>query len=168
MKLSIKLGASQKSRGHDPLRSPLRIATDEALVQAKDNFGIWKNKHRSMPKKGVTQAQKWNKKYMRKTKMLPVIFVGCLYKRHAVLCRCVWNRRQGCSGAGTRGNGVPAPFSRFSLKWVGSCFKMAILLMRSHTFFVSTTSLIEGHDVRTWKFVYLRKIFGFLLDIMIA
>jgi len=27
---------------------------------------------------------------------------------------------------GTRGNGVPTPFSRFALKWVGSCFKMAI------------------------------------------
>jgi len=32
---------------------------------------------------------------------------------------------QGCSGAGTRGNGVPKPFSCFPLKWVRSCFTMA-------------------------------------------
>jgi len=50
---------------------------------------------------------------------------------------------QGCSAAGTRGNGVPTPFSRFALKWLWSCFKMAIFLMRSHTFFVSTTSLLS-------------------------
>jgi len=28
----------------------------------------------------------------------------------------------GCSGAGTRENGVPTPFSRFVLKLIGSCF----------------------------------------------
>ena len=39
---------------------------------------------------------------------------------------------QGCSGAGTRGNGVPTPFSRFVLKWVWSCFKMAIFWVHSH------------------------------------
>ena len=44
MKLSTKLGASQKSRGRGPLRPPLRIATDEAQVQAKDNFSIWKSR----------------------------------------------------------------------------------------------------------------------------
>ena len=50
-------------------------------------------------------------------------------------------KEQGCSGTGTRGNGVPTPFSCFALKWVWSCFKMAIFWVRSHTFFVSTTSL---------------------------
>ena len=48
----------------------------------------------------------------------------------------------GCSGAGTRGNSVPTPFSRFAVKWVGSCFKMAIFWMRSHIVFVSTTFLV--------------------------
>jgi len=48
---------------------------------------------------------------------------------------------QGYSGAGTSGNGVPTPFSRFVLKWVWSCFKMAIFWMRSHTCYVSTTSM---------------------------
>jgi len=43
---------------------------------------------------------------------------------------------------GTRVNGVPTPFSRFALKCVGSCFEIAIFWMRSHTFFVSTPSLI--------------------------
>ena len=33
--------------------------------------------------------------------------------------------RQGCCGAGTRGNDVPTSFSCFALKWVRSCFKMA-------------------------------------------
>ena len=42
---------------------------------------------------------------------------------------------QECSVAGTCGNGVPAPFSRFPLKIVGRCFKMATFWMRSHTFF---------------------------------
>jgi len=32
----------------------------------------------------------------------------------------VWH--QGCSGVGSRGNGVPTPFSNFALKWVWSCF----------------------------------------------
>jgi len=35
---------------------------------------------------------------------------------------------QGCSGAGTRGNRVPTPFSYFALKFVWSCFKMASFL----------------------------------------
>jgi len=35
---------------------------------------------------------------------------------------------QGCSGTGTRGNGVPTPYSRFALKWVGRRFKVAIFL----------------------------------------
>jgi len=35
---------------------------------------------------------------------------------------------QGFNGAGTRGNGVPTPFSCFALKWVWSCFKMASFL----------------------------------------
>jgi len=33
--------------------------------------------------------------------------------------------RQGCSEAGTRGKGVPTPFSCFALKWVWSWFKVA-------------------------------------------
>jgi len=33
---------------------------------------------------------------------------------------------QGCSGPGTSGNGVPTLFSRFGLKWLWRCFKMAI------------------------------------------
>jgi len=48
---------------------------------------------------------------------------------------------QGCSGEGTRVNGVPTPFSCFALKWVWSCFKIASFLGASHTFFISTTSL---------------------------
>ena len=47
----------------------------------------------------------------------------------------------GCNGAETRGNSVPTPFLCFALKWVRSCFKMAIFWVRSHTSFVSTTSL---------------------------
>jgi len=35
---------------------------------------------------------------------------------------------QGCSGTGTRGNSILTPFSCFTLKWVGSCFKLAIFL----------------------------------------
>jgi len=53
---------------------------------------------------------------------------------------------QGCIGAyypgGKRGNGVPTPFSRLALKWVWSCFEMAIYWLRSHTFIVNTTSLV--------------------------
>jgi len=45
----------------------------------------------------------------------------------------MWGR-QGCSGAGTRGNGVPTPFSRFALKWVRSCLKTGYVWVRSHTF----------------------------------
>ena len=52
------------------------------------------------------------------------------------------NSNQGCSGAGTRGNAVPTPFSRSALKRVGSCLKMAIFGCNYHTFFVSTTYLI--------------------------
>jgi len=48
-----------------------------------------------------------------------------------------YNYHQGCSGAGTRGNGIPTPFSRFALKWVWSCFKMAIFWVRSHTFLLA-------------------------------
>ena len=44
---------------------------------------------------------------------------------------------QGCSGAGTRGNGVPTSYSHFPSKWVGNCFKMAIFWMRSHTFLLA-------------------------------
>jgi len=40
---------------------------------------------------------------------------------------------QGCSGAGTRGSGIPTPLSRFVLQWVWSCFKMATFWMHSHT-----------------------------------
>jgi len=39
--------------------------------------------------------------------------------------RRIFNNNQGYSGAGTRGNGVPTPFSRFASKRVWSCFKMA-------------------------------------------
>jgi len=49
---------------------------------------------------------------------------------------------QGCNVAGRRGNGVSTPFSRFALKWILSCYKWLSSWMRSHTFFVSTTSLI--------------------------
>jgi len=50
---------------------------------------------------------------------------------------------QGCNGAGTRAKGVPTPFSRFALKCVGSCFKMAIFWIRFHIFFVRNTFLIK-------------------------
>ena len=50
--------------------------------------------------------------------------------------------KKGYSGPGTCGNGVPTPFPRFPLKRVWSCFKMAIFGVHSHTFFVSTTSLV--------------------------
>ena len=56
------------------------------------------------------------------------------------------SRRRGhtqeCSGAGTRGNGVPTPFSRFVIKWVWSCFKMAILGGVPTPFFSSTSLAI--------------------------
>jgi len=55
------------------------------------------------------------------------------------------SRTQGCSGAGTRGKAFPHIFHALLLIWVGSCFKLAILWMRSYTFFVSTTSLVEGY-----------------------
>ena len=47
---------------------------------------------------------------------------------------------QGCSGAETRENGVPTPFSCFGLRLVRSCFKMA-------SFFgcVPTPCLLELH-----------------------
>jgi len=45
--------------------------------------------------------------------------------------------RQGCSGAGTRGNGVPTPFSRFALKWIGSIFEMAIFWCVPIPFFLA-------------------------------
>ena len=48
---------------------------------------------------------------------------------------------QRCSGAETRRNGVPTPFSGFALKWVWSCLKLKLFWVRSHTFFMSTTSL---------------------------
>jgi len=52
-------------------------------------------------------------------------------------CKCL---RQGCSGAGTRGTGVPTPFSRFSFKWVRSCFKIAIFYAFPHLFFLALHS----------------------------
>jgi len=49
---------------------------------------------------------------------------------------------QGCSGAGTRGNDLPTPFSCFALTWVRRCLQMACFFwVRSHTSFGSTTSL---------------------------
>jgi len=48
---------------------------------------------------------------------------------------------RGCSGAGTRGNSVPTLFSHFVLKWVWSCFKLAIFLDAFPHIFISTTSL---------------------------
>ena len=47
------------------------------------------------------------------------------------------------------GNGVPIPLSPFSLKWAWSCFKMAIYWVRSHTFFVSATSLPLSNLLQT-------------------
>ena len=48
----------------------------------------------------------------------------------------LFSSNQGCRGKGTCGNGVPTPLNTFEavLKWL-------FLWMRSHTFFVSTTSL---------------------------
>ena len=51
--------------------------------------------------------------------------------------------KRGCSGAETRENGFPTPFSRFALKRVWGCFKMAFFIL-SHTFSASTTSLRSG------------------------
>ena len=49
----------------------------------------------------------------------------------------------GCSGAGTRGNGIPTLFSCFALKWVRSCFKMTSFFVCVPTsFFVSAASLL--------------------------
>ena len=45
-------------------------------------------------------------------------------------------------GRKREGNGVPTPFLRIASKRFGSCFTMVIFWMRSHTFFVSTTSLV--------------------------
>jgi len=47
------------------------------------------------------------------------------------------------SGTGTHGNGVPTSLSRFALRCLWSCFKMAIFWMRSHTVFARTTSLLR-------------------------
>ena len=44
-------------------------------------------------------------------------------------------------GSGVWWGGNAWDSSRFVLKWVWSCFKMAVFWMRSHTFFVSTTFL---------------------------
>jgi len=49
--------------------------------------------------------------------------------------------RQLYSGAGTRGNGVPTPFSCFALKSVEAVLKWLDFWVCSHTLFVSTTSL---------------------------
>jgi len=94
--------------------------------------------------------------------LIPCVHIGRLYNQRLPYRLWAWEPHSGmwnsilfllfykiydgviqeCSGAGTRGNGVPTPFSRFALKWTWSCFKMAIFVMRSHTFFVSTTSLV--------------------------
>ena len=58
---------------------------------------------------------------------------------------------QGCSGAGTRGNGVPTPFSCFALKWIWSCFKMASFLGAFHTFLLALHHCISrSRNVRHW------------------
>jgi len=44
---------------------------------------------------------------------------------------------QGSSGTGPLENGIPTPFSRFVLKWVWSCFTMAVSWMHSHTFLLA-------------------------------
>ena len=58
---------------------------------------------------------------------------------------------QGCSGAGTRGNGVPTPFLRFALKWVGNYCKMAIFWLRSHNIWLALHPWLQlsclGHGV---------------------
>jgi len=55
--------------------------------------------------------------------------------RLLVRTRACTHLSTGCSGAGTRRNGVPTPFQCFALKWVWSCFEMAIFWVRSHTFY---------------------------------
>ena len=55
----------------------------------------------------------------------PILF----YYRHvSTLSSCSFMSLQGCSGTGTRGNGVPTPFSCFSSKWVWSCCKMVFFV----------------------------------------
>jgi len=61
----------------------------------------------------------------------------CL-KNHAVN---VITRHQGCSGAGTRGKGVPTPFASCAFKMSLKLLKWLVFWVRSRTFFVSTASL---------------------------
>ena len=55
-----------------------------------------------------------------------------------------WHQR--CSWAGMRGNGVPKPFPCFDLNEFEAIFKWLVFWVRSHTFFLSTTSLLDTHE----------------------
>ena len=62
--------------------------------------------------------------------MLPVVFVGCLYKRHAVLCpklqMCMeWKARVKCGGN---------PLERRPHTFITFCFKMSWKLFRNGYF----------------------------------
>ena len=66
------------------------------------------------------------------------------------LCNYYLWHQEGCSGAGTHGDGVPTPFScemkvstslNAALKWVWTCLQLASFLGSFPHLFVSTTSL---------------------------
>jgi len=85
---------------------------------------------------------KWSlEKAWKRSIKLQVFLLQTKFGRYLVHFLTKFGCIQRCKGTGTRGNGVPTPFPRFALQWVWSCFKMAIFLMRSHTFIVSTTSV---------------------------
>ena len=64
------------------------------------------------------------------------------------LCSSSLEWQQGWSGVGTRGNGLPTPFSCFALKWVESYIKNFARFLgafpTSQAFFVNTTSVISS------------------------
>jgi len=69
----------------------------------------------------------------------------------------------GCSGAGTRWNGVPTPFQCFALKWVWNCFKMASYFGTFPHLFVSTTSLRERKRVHPMRDDLIKRTANFCL-----
>jgi len=78
---------------------------------------------------------------MIKTELVQLNFVG----------RDTGWEHQGCSGAGTRRNGVPTPSSCFGIKLVWSCFEMASFMGAFPHLFVSTTSMGK-HNCSSFKY----------------
>jgi len=81
-------------------------------------------------------------------------------RQHSIVtCSC----SQGCSGAGTRGNGIPTHFSRLTLTRVWSSGQWLVFWVRSHTTFVNTTPLAAAKRILPQLEVNLSRYFVMLL-----